>query len=1032
MSARTLKPLGIAVAVFALLLVAATFGVPRLVRSSAQDWVATNLPGKALELGDARFNPLTLTLTLNELAIGNSAAEPMVAVEELILNASAASLFSLSPHFDAITITRPQIDAVLRPDASLNLAELIPPDDGEPLPQVQIKSLSLDRGAVRFTDQRGQAPLTKTLTPITFSLANFSTAESSNGGGFKLAGRSQAGEAFAFEGTLSAAPLASTGALTLTNIRLETLARFAADALPLESASGSLSLAGDYSVTTPKDPEAPLDFTAHLGQLSFADVALTTTDQASLTLAAARLGDTRYSAAQNSLTIGPLAIETLKASLASGERLTLETLALESSRLLLVSNTLETGALTLKSLNVTGGQNPPLTLAAASLAASSFNPGTAETAANISLGALTLGGLTAKPRLSRDYSPSLPGLWPQKAATASPTPALSYSIASLTMTGTDLTLIHPAARTSISGDISLGALDSSLTAQIPLTADLRIGRAPLKLSGTFTPASSSAALAIALQNLDIAALAPMAPKMPVTIKRGLFSLDGRLALRDAVPRFTGGLSLASLDIKQPLPAPPSGPDAPSDAPTTTAPAAPADLASLKRLSAQGITATPSRIDIKRLAFDTLIANTQLSPSGKLNLIALTETAETPQAPTTPTPSPTSTMATMPSVHIDTVTVANSSVGFQDFAITPNFAVRIEALEGRITNIDSRPGRVASVDLKGHVVDRFSPVTIAGTGNLFNYADAADITAKFANIELPVFNPYSGRFAGYSIARGKLETTLHYRINNRALQADHQVVIDQLTWGEATDSKDKVSLPLRLATSLLKDRNGVITLDLPVAGTVDDPTFRIWPVVWKIVGNVMTKLITAPFAALGSLFGSGSAEQAHFIAFAPGEAVVAPENAAALATLAKGLADKPVLNLDIAAGPAIREDAAAITATRLHKAVAERAKAQSYAALDEGKIYSALKKLAKDQLGDSPDFPEDMDEKPARIAWMEEQLAPKYEPSNLDLASLGQSRANAVKAALLADDALDPARIFLNTETSVALKDDTPTMELKIK
>ncbi|WP_416907487.1 MAG: DUF748 domain-containing protein [Polymorphobacter sp.] len=387
---------------------------------------------------------------------------------------------------------------------------------------------------------------------------------------------------------------------------------------------------------------------------------------------------------------------------------------------------------------------------------------------------------------------------------------------------------------------------------------------------------------------------------------------------------------------------------------------------------------------------------------------------------------------MPDVHIDTLAVTGSSVGFRDLAITPNFAVRIEALEGTVTNVDSRPGRIASVDLKGHVVDRFSPVTVSGTGNPFNYADATDITAKFANIELPVFNPYSGRFAGYSIARGKLETTLHYKINNRALEADHQVVIDQLTWGDATDSKDKVSLPIRLATSLLKDRNGLITLDLPVAGTVDDPTFRIWPVVWKIVGNVMTKLITAPFAALGSLFGGGSAEKAQFIAFEAGQSQIAPENAEALATLAKALADKPVLNLDLPAGPAIREDAAALAEAALHKAAATLAKAETYESLSEDKRHDTLKKLYKAKRGTSPDFPEDIKEKPARIAWMETQLAETYTPTDLTLATLGQARANAVKAVLLADNTLDPARIFLNTQTAVTLQDNRPTMELKIK
>jgi hypothetical protein len=140
---------------------------------------------------------------------------------------------------------------------------------------------------------------------------------------------------------------------------------------------------------------------------------------------------------------------------------------------------------------------------------------------------------------------------------------------------------------------------------------------------------------------------------------------------------------------------------------------------------------------------------------------------------------------------------------------------------------------------------------------------------FSNIELPMFNPYSGVYAGYSIAKGKLSTRFTYHIANRALQAEHHVIVDQLQWGQASANKARVSWPVRLATALLKDSHGVIRLDVPVRGTLDDPTFRLGPIIWKIIGNVITKAVTAPFRFLGSLF--AGAEKAQFVDFAPGSA-----------------------------------------------------------------------------------------------------------------------------------------------------------------
>ena len=89
------------------------------------------------------------------------------------------------------------------------------------------------------------------------------------------------------------------------------------------------------------------------------------------------------------------------------------------------------------------------------------------------------------------------------------------------------------------------------------------------------------------------------------------------------------------------------------------------------------------------------------------------------------------------------------------------------------------------------------------------------------------------------------------------------------WGEETAAKGEATLPVKLATALLRDRNGVIELDVPVTGSIDDPKFRIGPIVWQVIKNILSKAVTAPFALLGSLF--AGAEDAQFVDFAPGSA-----------------------------------------------------------------------------------------------------------------------------------------------------------------
>ena len=149
------------------------------------------------------------------------------------------------------------------------------------------------------------------------------------------------------------------------------------------------------------------------------------------------------------------------------------------------------------------------------------------------------------------------------------------------------------------------------------------------------------------------------------------------------------------------------------------------------------------------------------------------------------------------------------------------------MSGTVTGLSSKPDSRAKVDLDGKV-DAYAPVTIDGEVNYLSADSYTDLKLAFDNMELTTFTPYSGKFAGYRIEKGKLSVRLAYKVENRKLDAQHKVVLNQLQLGERVESKDATKLPVKLAVALLKDRNGVIDLDLPVTGTFDDPKFRLGP------------------------------------------------------------------------------------------------------------------------------------------------------------------------------------------------------------
>jgi hypothetical protein len=1038
--------------------------LPGLVRSQGQAYVEKNLPGKVLTLGDIAFDPLTLTLSIKDIAIADRKApqEPLVAIDALTLDASISSLWRAHARLDAVAVEVPVIDAILRKDGSLNLVELVPPDDGEPIPEVWIGDLKVTNGKLEFTDDRRAAPERKILAPVTFDLKDFST-RASDGGGFKLDAASDDGERFVWNGTMAMAPVASKGDFAITALKLASISRFAGDMLPVTLTNGAIDVAGNYDFALPPaaKPGAPVPppvFDADVTTLAVTDAALTAGTGDKVAVKRLQIAPTKVSLAGDALTLGDVSVDGITIARPSGERAAITGVTLASTRYGIKAATADIGAVAVNGISVTGKGRGAETVALAGVTVAPsqvmMTPHTAR------VGLVTARGLRLGARVGADNSVTIPGLYPLDLPKSAPAEGPAWKTAvdgfELADAAVRVTVARPAPVAAKTLNLApmtlkLGAFDSDMNA--PLSVDFATGmgkKARIAVAGTASPATAAADLALDMKGLPLAELAALAPPSAIEVKDGALSVKGRLKVANSrtgpAPDFTGNIGVSNLDIVQRADG--------------------SDLLVWKQLDIAGIryTSSPQKLIVTRATFDRAKSQVTITRDAKLNLatVAGVETPSLggdapPEAPAPAKPvktvqvsAPVSNSLTAAGklfpISIGEVVVRNSVIGFQDLAIEPNFAASIQGFNGTVTGLSTAPGSQAKFNLKGYVIDRYAPVSITGRANVFAYDANTDLTASFKNIELPVFNPYSGRFAGYAISKGKLSTTLHYRITNRALQADHNVVIDQLTWGEATDSKQKVSLPIRLATSLLKDKNGVIDLDVPVGGTLDDPSFKIWPVVWQIVGNIFTKLITAPFALIGGLFGGGP--DAQFVDFGAGLALLPADADKSLKAVAKGLGEKPEINLDIPAGPGIREDADAMAVAALHTAVLASKKgpiADDYATFDAGKKVDRLKSVYKAKFGKGPKFPDDIPSAgmlaggeaktaaaTAQIKWLEEQLLPKFAPTEAQLAALGQARANVVKEALLSEGAIDPARVFIATDKSFTAKDEKVRMELAVK
>ena len=248
------------------------------------------------------------------------------------------------------------------------------------------------------------------------------------------------------------------------------------------------------------------------------------------------------------------------------------------------------------------------------------------------------------------------------------------------------------------------------------------------------------------------------------------------------------------------------------------------------------------------------------------------------------------------VSIDTVRVSDAKLEFADLSLTPQFGTNIHSLNGVINGLSTKAAKVSQVEMDGKV-DEYGAARIRGSLQPFNATEFTDIKLAFTNLDMSRLTPYSGKFAGRRIDSGKLSVELEYKIKQNQLAGENKFVINKIKLGEKVDSADAADLPLDLAIAILEDSDGLIDLDLPISGSLDDPKFSYGSIFWKAIRNVIKKIVTAPFRALGKIFGDG-AEDFDGIAFEGGIAEIAPPELEKLAKVSKALSKRQGLSLGI--------------------------------------------------------------------------------------------------------------------------------------
>jgi hypothetical protein len=994
---------------------AAGFGLlPYLIQHYAPQLGQRELE-RRVSMEGVQFNPFTLRLQMQGFRLAEVNDAPLISLDALVVDLQWASLIRRAWTFGEVRIEGPTAHLAIAPDGAFNMAELMATlernssrdDSKSDMPRLVVQRFVLQQGKVDVSDQ--QAGYANTITPINFEVNDLSTLPDQTGN-YRLNAVSLLGGKLSWTGQVSLSPMQARGELTVDDVALVALAAYLKPYTTANLSSGRLSATLPYRIAyqsgrleadltgagvrlrdltlasgAGREPMASLsqvnldEVNANLmtrsvsvGSLRIDGGALAATRQSDGALDWAQLGvatqptssaptqasaPVTWSFDVREIAVNQVAInavdQTVSPPLRLGVGRTQLNLSVAGEQTDKAMNlTVKDASLILANLTLASGSQTPL-----KLAKMGFNDGVVNLAEQqVTLGRVFAQG--AELQLQRDVAGELTLMRMLPAAGATNSKASDAAAAKgpdWRVLAKQVQLDHWSAAiedqaTGIKVNLQEVALQlddasSELTKPVDFKASLSVKEGgQLSAQGRMVPASGRMDAKVQVKQLALAPLQPLLSQhLKLAIASGQVSAQGQLTTGTGQAdspalRYTGGVSIADLALQE---------------------AGGIPFAAWTRVEAANMVArvAPNGLDIPDLLVLEPNAKLIIEDDRSLNaarfLVKPTSASDAPAA----TPVKGAPEADPFPVRIQRVRLKNAKVDFADLSLRPQFGAKVVELNGVVSGLSSDRQSRSQIELDGRV-DEFGLARVRGELNPFAPQDNTNVSVVFKNVDIVSASPYTMKFAGYKVAEGKISLDLQYKIRNGKMDGANQIVLDKLTLGEKVDSPDALNLPLELAIALLKDNEGRIDLALPVSGDMNDPQFSYGAVVWKAIGNVLTKIVTAPFRALGSLLGLGG-EQLEGIGFDPASSILLPPEQEKVQQLAAMLGKRAQLKLTVPGVYSAVADSAALKSLALRAEVARRAgevladgEAPGPLSLGDPAVQKAMRALYAERLGDT--------------------------------------------------------------------------------
>jgi hypothetical protein len=193
--------------------------------------------------------------------------------------------------------------------------------------------------------------------------------------------------------------------------------------------------------------------------------------------------------------------------------------------------------------------------------------------------------------------------------------------------------------------------------------------------------------------------------------------------------------------------------------------------------------------------------------------------------------------------INKVALNRGDIRFNDYSNLEKFSIAAGPLYIVADSVDKNKSRI-KISLRSGIKP-YGEALVSASINPRNNEDF-DVAYTIQKLPVTMFNPYFIMYTSYPLDRGTIELNGWWKVRNNIIASTNHLVIIDPRVAKRVRNKAARWIPMWLVMAFVRERGNVIDYQIPITGSLKNPTYHLHDIIFGILSNIFIKPPTTPY------------------------------------------------------------------------------------------------------------------------------------------------------------------------------------------